>query len=495
MAAREVQAAEGRQAAAGKGGAAGYFGELGAFVRLTWPLLLGNTLEWYEFGVYAYVEKQMQENFFGGSVMSTWLGFSVTFVSRPLGGLVLGWIADNLGRRLSVNLSLAGMLIATVGQGLLPSRYLLPSLRHVGLVVLLILRALQGLSAGGEIGAITSYIVETGELRTLGMAISLISVGSQISWALASGGIALLSSALGEEAMLVWGWRVPFIIALIPGVIGLWGRNNIPETEAFLQECQERAAEAEAEAGASAKPKAKQWAVAELVSAHLPALLVSAGGAVGIATMWYVPPFWTVSTLLEPVLGNTDALWIGNMAQLVGLAATPLAGWLTDRYGVGWVTLVGAAFFALTALPVYVWLHSSPADRAVAYTCVGVFYGGAQGFAGATIYLFCAELFPARLRCIGLALSYNLAVSYIGGFGCTISEALFRASPQVGPGAYFAACGAVSVLAVLAGLALQRRGVLQLSHRRAQPYFGRAAPAACPPAAAGKAAASPAESA
>mmetsp|Transcript_65747 Transcript_65747/g.148347 ORF Transcript_65747/g.148347 Transcript_65747/m.148347 type:complete len:510 (-) Transcript_65747:123-1652(-) len=457
-----------------------YLGETLALLRLTWPLMLGNTLEWYEFGVYAYVEAELQKNFFGGSASSTWLGFAVTFVARPLGGFALGWIADNWGRRLSVNLSLAGMLLATVGQGLLPGEYLGRELKNLGLVLLIILRAVQGLSAGGEIGAISSYLVEVGNVRNLGMAVCFISVGSQIAWASASAGIAALTALVGPEAMLVWGWRVPFVIAIFPGLIALWGRNSIPETEAFLQEVQQPAEGVPSAVAAEREPaadpgaagaKPQKCAAAELALDHGLALCIGAGSTVAVATMWFVPPFWTVSALLGPHLGAVDSLWISNTAQLVGLAVTPFAGWLTDTCGVGFVTATGALFFALVGLPTYVWLSHDPTSRAVAYVCVGLIYGTAQGFSGSTIYLFCAELFPARLRCMGLALSYNIAVSFVGGFGASICQALFSMSPRLAPGIYFSACGAVSVVSVFAGLVLQHNGRIRLTHRRAEPYF------------------------
>ena len=70
------------------------------FLKITWPLLLGNTLEWYEFGVYSYVEPQMADNFYRGSNLGAWMGYAVTFVARPLGGIILGIIADHCGRKL-----------------------------------------------------------------------------------------------------------------------------------------------------------------------------------------------------------------------------------------------------------------------------------------------------------------------------------------------------------------------------------------------------------
>eukprot|EP00438_Fugacium_kawagutii_P014806 Skav228795 [mRNA] locus=scaffold589:733677:739143:- [translate_table: standard] len=366
------------------------------FLRLTWPLLLGNTLEWYEFGVYSYVENEIAENFFGGSSLGAWLGYAVTFVARPLGGIILGIIADHCGRKVSVNLSLAGMIVATVGQGCLPGKYLGGEFRLLGFILLMICRALQGLSAGGEIGAVAAYLMEVSPARTIGMAVCMISVGSQIAWAFASAMLALLNQELGPEMMLVWGWRIPFLFSAVPGLLAMWGRNRIQETEVFLSEVGQ-------DEGARHQVCKS---LLELVMHYPLALLLGIGGTCAAATMWFAPPFWTITAVLED-LGPADALWVGNSCQLVGLAVTPLAGWLTDRYGVAWTAFVGAIYTGLVGFPVYMWL-TLDSSRVAAYLGVGLFFGIAQGFNGATIYLFCAELFPARLRCQGMALSYNI---------------------------------------------------------------------------------------
>jgi len=206
---------------------------------------------------------------------------------------------------------------------------------------------------------------------------------------------------------------------------------------------------------------------------HWPQALIAFCGTAGIATMWYVPPFWTLSAILDGYLSASSALWVSNTCQLVGLAVTPLAGWLTDRYGVGLVTFVGAALFAAAGLPVYVWLVSDP-EVTTALVGVGLVYGLAQGFSGATIYLFVGELFPARIRAQGIAISYNLAISFIGGFGGEICTAIVKAAPQYGPGLYFSATGLFSAMTVLVAVFLQRRGLVTLTHRRLTPYFGSA---------------------
>jgi MHS family proline/betaine transporter-like MFS transporter len=128
------------------------------------------------------------------------------------------------------------MILATVGQGCLPGKYFGGEFQLVGFVLLMICRALQGLSAGGEIGAVSAYLMEVSPVRTIGMAVCMISVGSQIAWAFASAMMALLNQALGKELMLVWGWRIPFIVSAVPGVVAMWGRNQIQETEAFVSE-------------------------------------------------------------------------------------------------------------------------------------------------------------------------------------------------------------------------------------------------------------------
>ena len=344
--------------------------------------------------MYSYVETEIADNFFEGSSLGAWLGYAVTFVARPLGGIILGVIADHYGRKLSVNLSLAGMILATAGQGCLPGKYWGGRFQVLGFVLLMICRALQGLSAGGEIGAVSAYLMEVSPVRTIGMAVCMISVGSQIAWAFASALLALLNQALGTELMLVWGWRIPFLLSALPGLVALWGRNRIQETEAFL--------EIDAEGAQQTVSKSLR----ELVVQYPLALFIGIGGVCATATMWFAPPFWTISAVLVD-LGAADALWVGNSCQLVGLAVTPLAGWLADRYGVAWTTLVGALYVALVSFPVYLWL-TLDSSRAAAYLGVGLFFGIAQGFNGSTIYLFCAELFPARLRCQGMALSYNI---------------------------------------------------------------------------------------
>ncbi|CAE8625714.1 unnamed protein product [Polarella glacialis] len=152
-------------------------------------------------------------------------------------GVAFGYMADRIGRRPAVLLSMVGMMVATVGQGLLLS-YLCcgETAGSFGLVMLIILRACQGLSAGGEIGSIVTYLSETAPEGYLLVACSAIFVTGATAFILSSLTVAFLVTVLGPEAMLDWGWRVPFLIVLVPGLISLWGCRGLPETEIFLEE-------------------------------------------------------------------------------------------------------------------------------------------------------------------------------------------------------------------------------------------------------------------
>ncbi|CAL1146825.1 unnamed protein product [Cladocopium goreaui] len=206
-----------------------------------WPLLLGNVLEWYDFGVYSFLAPNMKDIFFHSSSVSAWAGYAVTFVLRPFGGLINGWLADRYGRRVAVLTSIIGMLTATFGQGLLPTFICCgDSWGTVGLVLLLILRALQGLSVGGELGPIVSYFAETAPPNRILAATGLLHSSAGLGFLSANLLVVLVVHVVGPEGMVMWGWRIPFLVSLVPGSIALWGRSKLAESTDFARLVMER---------------------------------------------------------------------------------------------------------------------------------------------------------------------------------------------------------------------------------------------------------------
>lgn len=154
----------------------GACGDVWDVLKIYWSLLLGNILEWYEFAIFAFLEPYLQSNFFHGSAITTWLGFASTFLARPFGGLVLGILGDLFGRKVSTFLSILGMLIGTVGQGMVPTYQSGQICGTIGVVLLVVFRILQGICTGGEIAAVSTYITEVGAKRSLARCMVLIGI-------------------------------------------------------------------------------------------------------------------------------------------------------------------------------------------------------------------------------------------------------------------------------------------------------------------------------
>ncbi|CAL1138628.1 unnamed protein product, partial [Cladocopium goreaui] len=249
----------------------GAFGDVWQVMKIYWSLLLGNVLEWYEFAVDGFLAPYFQSNFFAGSAISTWLGFASTFLARPFGGIVLGVLGDLFGRKVSTFLSIFGMLIGTVGQGLVPTSHSGPIAGTIGVVLLVALRILQGICTGGEIAAVSTYITEVGPKRSLARSMVLIGITCNVGFLLAQFASYAALKILGEETMVSWGWRIPFFLALLPGVIAASGRRCIPESRSFL-EAQANTAETQAGAPRSALRDAASK-IKSLFRFHRPALL------------------------------------------------------------------------------------------------------------------------------------------------------------------------------------------------------------------------------
>jgi MFS family permease len=167
---------------------------------------------------------------------------------------------------------------------------------------------------------------------------------------------------------------------------------------------------------------------------------------------------------------STTANWISVASQMVGVIFVFVTGKLTDTWGIGFVSFLGAALLALTSFPICALSISMPTNVTVQISGIVIVFGSVYGVAGGTIHLFSAELFPTSVRALGLGLSYNVAVAFLSGFGPSICEALIELS-DFGPPIFMSLMGLISAVAVLLALLLQRQGLIQLTHKRHTPYF------------------------
>ncbi|MFJ3715108.1 MFS transporter [Streptomyces sp. NPDC090057] len=396
---------------------------------------VGNLVEWYEFGVYGALATVLAERFFtpaGGSaaegLVRTYASFALAFFFRPLGAALFGRLGDRLGRRPVLIAVITLMTAATTLIGVLPTYATAGALAPW---LLTFLRAVQGLSAGGEFGGAVAVLTEHAPPGRRGL------YGAWQSFTVALGLLAGTSVAAATASVLTgaqlagWGWRLPFLLSLPLGLFALWLRTGLEETPEFRAR-----GRAPAAAGGGR-------AVARTV-------LLGAGRIMGWAAAGYtflvVLPSYLQSTLHTDV---RQAL-VATVPAVAGFAAAILpAGLLSDRIGRRPVMLTGAVLVVVVAVPLFDLLQDPGA--------AGPVRGAAVAAAGAVVGLMAgpgpallAEQFPARVRWTGLGLAHSLSNAVFSGCaGLIITEAVRRTGNADVPAYYAAAACALSVPALL----------------------------------------------
>jgi len=364
--------------------------------------VIGNALEWYDFVVYGFLAVVIARLFFPStseyaSLLLTLATFGVGFFMRPVGAIVLGLYADRKGRKAALQLVILLMTVAVAMVAFAPTY------AAIGLgapILMVVARSLQGFATGGEFSSATSFLVECAPSGRRGFYGSLQMVGQALS---ALGGAlagALLTRALAPEQIDAWGWRIPFLVGLLIGPVGLYIRRHVDETEEFK---------------ACAAAPVRRVAVRVLLLEHTRAVAASFGLVVCGTTAYYIV------LLYMPTYAKTQlALSLGDafQAQVIALvwliALIPLFGHLSDRVGQRSVLIAATIAYFVLPYPLLSWVHAAPsAGRLVVMqvamcTAVGAFFGA--------ISTALAEQFPTEVRSTGMGIAYNFAVMLFGGF-------------------------------------------------------------------------------
>lgn len=372
---------------------------------------MGNMTEWFDYGVYAVAVTYITAHFFpteGGTLMAL-ATFALSFLVRPLGGLVWGPLGDKLGRKKILALTIIMMSLATFLIGVLPTY---ASIGVVAPVLLILLRMVQGFSTGGEYGGAATFMAEYAPDKKRGYFGSFLEFGTLGGFALGTAVMLSLQVMLGEQAMMDFGWRIPFFMALPMGLIGLYLRSKLEDTPVFQE--MEAAGETQ-ESGTLRALIGSYWRPMLVMSG-----LVIALNVVNYTLLSYMPTYLETQIGLAPSASLATIL-IGEVAMM---AVIPFAGSLSDKIGRKpmWnISVIGLFIFAL---PMFWLMGQSFMWAIVGFAVLGLLYIPQL----ATITATFPAMFPSHVRFAGFAITYNVATAIFGGTAAIVNEAAIDAS-------------------------------------------------------------------
>ncbi len=371
-------------------------------VRTLIAASVGNAVEWYDWTVFATFSIYFATQIFSAeneslAFIGTFATYAIAFFFRPLGGMLLGRYADLRGRKqamiLTITLMAGGSFIIAI----------LPTYNQVGWlapILLLAARIGQGMSLGGEVANASAYLGEIAppERRGRYSSFNYISTGSSVLIASLLG--ALLASSLSDDQLASWGWRVPFFVGGLLGLVGLWLRSNMAETEQYEEN--------KAKAQALKNPllltlREHPRAVAQLVGFTL------------LSTLCYYTFFSALTpfAVKQQKLDDGMVFWALSIATALFVVLQYPFGWTADRFGRKPQMLIWSGLMALLVVPMSKLIAPGASfGQVLLVFCFGL---GLYAIFSSIAPAIMSELFPTELRGLGIGAWYNLTVSVFGG--------------------------------------------------------------------------------
>jgi MFS transporter, MHS family, proline/betaine transporter len=377
--------------------------------RAIFAASIGNLLEWYDFGVYAYLASLIATKFFPSSdptasLLAAFAAYGVGFLARPLGGVVIGRLGDTKGRKAALVLTIFLMAFGTVGLGLLPSY---ETIGIAAPILLVALRIVQGIAAGGEWGTSTAFMIEWSPPGRRGFFGSFQQVSTAGGSLLGSAIAATLTSLLSSQAMLDWGWRVPFLLGAILLLVGVYLRQNVDETPSY--------------------EASRQAAAQEPVVSGLPLGALAFGFTIFWTVAYYTLLAWMPSfTQRFAGLAPSEALWSNTIGLVAMIIAVPIWGALSDKVGRRPLLMASAVSIGLLSWPLFSLMTKGGGLALVVPIQIlfGILLALYSGAGPAAI----SEIFPTHLRSTWMSTGYSLAVAIFGGFAPFIATWLIQAT-------------------------------------------------------------------
>jgi len=398
--------------------------------------LAGNILEWYDFAVFGYFSDILSDVFFPpnqaghAALVETFAVFGGAFLMRPVGGVMMGYIGDKYGSRKALTVSIFLMAFPTFAMGCLPGY---ESIGSLAIVLLTLVRLLQGLSVGGQLMSSLVYTLERHPKSKWGLYGSYVMAAANVGTLLGGTVAMILRSSLTDEQLHTWGWRVPFLSGILVSISGFYLRSHGDDDDQQHVH------------GDGATSSAQNPIRLAFSRGNIRALLATAMVTLLWATSFYLIFVWMpvyMTDLIDNPVPNAFAVNSASLAISVCLLF-PIAGWLSDKYGRRKVMGVGGLLLGVFApISMAVIGNGITATALLAQTFLGI----ALSFWGAPMMAWLAESFEPSARLTSVSIGYNIGQVLGGGVAPAAATELVDHFGALVPGYYITVVAVISLM-------------------------------------------------
>ena len=402
---------------------------------------MGNFVEWFDYAAYGYLATVIALTFFpqtdsATGLLATFAVFALSFLVRPVGGLVWGHFGDKYGRRSALSWSILIMTVSTFCIGLLPGY------NHIGLwapALLLLIRLVQGFSASGEYAGASAFLAEYAPDGKRGFYTSIVPASTAAGLLFGAVFVAVMHSLMTVENLHDWGWRLPFLLAAPFGLVGRYIRMSLQDSPKFL----------EMEQRLEAKECATHAPVRELLTVHRRAVMIGIGVTCLNAVAFYLLLSYMPTYLsTEMGMSESDSFIASTVSLATYIGLIFLMGKLSDRFGRKTMLVTASVLFLLLTFPLFGMLGN---PSLVVILMIQIAFGAILAMNDGTLPCFLAEIFPTRVRFSGFAFSFNVANALFGGTAPFIATWLIQLTGnKMAPAWYLLAAAGVALVAMLA---------------------------------------------
>ena len=368
--------------------------------RAAFAATIGNMLEFYDFITYSFFAVEIGRTFFPAhsayaSLMLSLATFGAGFLTRPIGGIVLGIYSDRVGRRPAMLLSFALM-----GAAILTITFT-PSYDRIGLaapIIVIAARMVQGFALGGEVGPTTAYLVEIASPQRRGLVVAWQPASQEIAATAGALVGVILSSTMTSDMLDTYGWRLAFLIGAVCLPFGLWMRRTLPETISHGERTTE---------GVESSSHVMQ--ARRHIRVIVLALMILASGTISTYVTQYMTTYAKNTLHVSPSLAFTVSL-VSNGLQIIGAL---LGGWLADRFGRKPIMIWPQLVVLVLTYPAFLWIVQAPGAWSLLFGFGILSFIGSLPFTA--FYAAFTEALPQNIRGGVFATIYAVAIAAFGG--------------------------------------------------------------------------------